>query len=53
VDSPRFLRIEAYSPRNVRHAFRLTSPADVDPQFEGWLAEAYQVGTQARLRQRH
>ena len=49
VDSPRFLRIETYSPRNVLHAFRLDSPADVDDEFAGWLAEAYQVGRQQRL----
>jgi hypothetical protein len=29
VESPRFRRIEAYSPRNVLHAFRLTSPDEV------------------------
>lgn len=52
VDSPRFLRVETFSPRNVLHAFRLTSPGDVDREFEGWLAEAYQVGTQAHLRPR-
>jgi hypothetical protein len=46
VDSPRFLRVETYSPRNVVHTFRLTSPADVDDEFVAWLAEAYQVGAQ-------
>jgi Domain of unknown function (DUF5655) len=51
IDSPRFLRVEAYSPRNVVHAFRLTAPADVDHEFAGWLAEAYQVGA-AGARQR-
>jgi hypothetical protein len=50
VDSPRFLRIEVYSPRNVLHAFRLTSPEEVDVEFTGWLAEAYFVGTQQHLR---
>jgi Domain of unknown function (DUF5655) len=49
IDSPRFLRIDALSPRNVVHAFRLTSPADVDEQFTGWLAEAYRVGAQQHL----
>lgn len=49
VDSPRFLRVEEYSPRNVLHAFRLTSPGEVDAEFAGWLAEAYQVGTQRHL----
>ncbi|HEY6278928.1 MAG TPA: DUF5655 domain-containing protein [Streptosporangiaceae bacterium] len=50
IASPRFSRIDAFSPRNVVHAFRLDSPADVDEEFAGWLAEAYQVGIQQHLR---
>lgn len=50
VHSPRFLRIETFSPRNVLHAFRLTAPDDVDAEFTGWLAEAYRVGTRQHLR---
>ncbi len=50
IDSPRFLRVQALSERNVVHAFRLTSPADVDPEFVAWLADAYRVGTQEHLR---
>jgi hypothetical protein len=50
IDSPRFLRAEALSPRNVVHSFRLNSPADVDTEFLTWLAEAYQVGAQHHLR---
>ena len=46
VDSPRFGRIDVFSPRNVVHTFRLDSPAAVDEEFTGWLAEAYQVGMQ-------
>jgi Domain of unknown function (DUF5655) len=46
IDSPRFLRTEVLSPRNVVHSFRLTSPADVDAEFLTWLAEAYEVGAQ-------
>jgi Domain of unknown function (DUF5655) len=46
IDSPRFLRTEVLSPRNVVHSFRLTSPADVDAEFRTWLAEAYEVGAQ-------
>jgi uncharacterized protein DUF5655 len=49
LDSPRFRRIETYSPRNVLHAFRLTSPVEVDDEFAGWLAEAYDVGRQRHL----
>jgi hypothetical protein len=50
IDSPRFRRIETYSPRNVLHAFRLTGPAEADGEFAGWLAEAYRVGEQRHLR---
>jgi Domain of unknown function (DUF5655) len=48
IDSPRFTRVETYSPRNVLHAFRLTSPSDVDDEFAGRLAEAYRAGRQER-----
>jgi hypothetical protein len=50
IDSQRFLRIDTLSPRNVVHAFRLAAPAEVDEEFAGWLAEAYQVGAQQHLR---
>ncbi len=50
IESPRFLRIDALSPRNVVHAFRLTGPAEVDQEFTAWLAEAYRVGAQQHLR---
>jgi hypothetical protein len=33
----------------VVHAFRLTSPTDVDEEFAAWLAEAYQVGARRHL----
>jgi hypothetical protein len=49
IDSPRFTRIEVFSPRNVLHAFRLTGPDEVDDEFRGWLAEAYRVGEQRHL----
>lgn len=49
VDSPRFRRIETFSPRNVLHAFRITSPDEIDGEFTGWLAEAYSVGEQHHL----
>ncbi len=52
IDSPRFRRIEEFSPRNVLHAFRLSSPADIDDEFAGWLAEAYAVGEQRHLGRR-
>jgi hypothetical protein len=50
IDSPRFLRVETYSPHNVLHTFRLGSPDQVDDEFASWLAEAYAVGQQRRLR---
>jgi hypothetical protein len=49
LESPRFRRIETYSPRNVLHAFRLSSPEEVDGEVSGWLARAYAVGEQRHL----
>ena len=49
VDSTRFLSVQAYSPRNVVHTFRLHGPDEVDAEFTGWLAEAYWVGEQRHL----
>ena len=49
LNSPRFRRIETYSPQNVLHAFRLSSPEEVDEEVAGWLAEAYAVGEQRHL----
>jgi Domain of unknown function (DUF5655) len=49
LDSPRFRRIETFSPRNVLHAFRLESPEAVDGEVAAWLAEAYAVGEQRHL----
>jgi hypothetical protein len=46
IDSPRFSKIESFSPNNILHAFRLSSPSEVDAQFVGWLEEAYEVGMQ-------
>jgi hypothetical protein len=50
IDNPRFSRIETFSERNVLHAFRLRSPDEVDAEFIGWLAQAYEVGMQHHLR---
>jgi hypothetical protein len=52
VDSPRFRKIEVFSPRNILHAFRLSAPAEVDAEFAAWLAEAYEVGEQRHLGRR-
>lgn len=49
LPSPRFTRIEIFSPRNVLHAFRFSAPEEVDAEVEEWLAEAYLVGEQRHL----
>lgn len=48
-ESPRFRTIQTISPRNHVHVFRLTSAADLDAEFDAWIAEAYQVGEQRHL----
>jgi hypothetical protein len=50
-EQPRFRKIETFSPRNHVHHFRLMSVADVDAEFESWLAEAYAVGEQKHLQE--
>lgn len=50
AESERFRRVEEFSPRNVLHAFRLTTPDEVDEEFATWLAESYRVGRQDHLR---
>jgi hypothetical protein len=49
LESPRFRRIDTFSPRNVVHVFRLGSPDEVDDEVIGWLREAYAVGEQRHL----
>ena len=46
---PRFRRIETFSPRNHLHAFRISSPGELDAEFRSWLREAYAVGAQEHL----
>ena len=53
LESPRFRRIETFSPRNHLHAFRLTGTSDLDAEFEKWLIEAYAVGRQEHLSHDH
>jgi hypothetical protein len=48
VESPRFVKIETYSPRNHLHAFRLTS-VEIDEELRRWIREAYAVGEQKHL----
>jgi hypothetical protein len=50
VSDKRFTRVETFSPRNHLHAFRLTSPAELDAPFRRLIAEAYAVGAQEHLR---
>lgn len=50
IEHPRFRKVETFSPRNHLHPFRLTSPAELDAEFRGWLREAYAVGAQEHLR---
>ena len=52
LEHPRFRQIQTISPRNHVHVFRLTSPSEVDADFNAWLAEAYRVGEQQHLRKR-
>jgi hypothetical protein len=49
VESPRFVKIETYSPRNHLHAFRLTSVHEIDEELRLWIREAYAVGEQKHL----
>ena len=47
--SPRFRRVETFSPRNHLHQFRLERLDEVDEEVAAWLAEAYRVGEQRHL----
>lgn len=50
VESPRFHRIEHYGPRWVGHSCNLSAASDLDAEFMGWVALAYEVGQQKHLR---
>jgi hypothetical protein len=49
VERPLFRRIDSLSPRNHVHLFRLRSAADLTPEFDALLREAYAVGEQKHL----
>jgi hypothetical protein len=49
LESPRFRRIETFSPRNHVHVFRVITVDDIDEEFRAWLREAYAVGEQNHL----
>jgi hypothetical protein len=53
LEHPRFRLVQTFSPRNHLHAFRISSPADVDDVFERWMKEGYAVGNQRHLTARH
>jgi len=50
ADHPLFRKVEVYSAHHVLHAFRLTTPSDVDNAFAALLVEAYGVGRQEHVR---
>jgi hypothetical protein len=50
IDSPRFDKIESYSPRNHWHRLPLHSVEEIDADVRAWIAEAYAVGEQKHLR---
>ena len=50
LDSPRFVKIEEYARHFVGHQFRVSSPAELDVEVQGWLRESYEVGAQTRLK---
>ena len=49
LESPRFRRIETFSPRNHLHAFRFEDVNEIDAEVAAWFAEAYRVGEQRHL----
>jgi hypothetical protein len=49
LESPRFLGVQTFSPRNHLHVFRIEKLADIDAEFRAWMAEAYAVGQQKHL----
>ena len=49
LESPRFRKVQTFSPRNHLHRFRLERLDEVDEEVAAWLAEAYRVGEQRHL----
>jgi hypothetical protein len=49
VQDARITRSAPYTRRLYVHHFRIDRPGQLDEQFAGWLAEAYQVGAGAHL----
>ncbi|AEE44302.1 DUF5655 domain-containing protein [Cellulomonas fimi] len=46
---PRIVHVSPYTKRLFVHRFRITSAADLDDEFAGWVREAYAVGAGAHL----
>jgi hypothetical protein len=49
VRSSRLTRVDYVPPYYYVHRLRLSTPADVDPELQSWLATAYQIGDQRHL----
>jgi hypothetical protein len=49
LESPRFERVELVPPYYWVHRVQLRTPADVDGELRGWLAEARAVGDQRHV----
>ncbi|MEO8432606.1 MAG: DUF5655 domain-containing protein [Acidobacteriota bacterium] len=44
VANPRFQRIDTISPGRLAHHFCLERSDELDPEFAGWIRDAYAVG---------
>ena len=49
LESPRFERVEVVPPYYYVHQLKLRTPADVDDELCGWLAEAHEIGDQRHV----
>jgi hypothetical protein len=49
LESPRFLEVQSFSPRNHLHRFRFHSIDELDDEVGAWIDEAYAVGQQKHL----
>jgi hypothetical protein len=49
IRSPRLRRVEYLPPYYYIHRLHIRGPADIDPELQSWLAEAYQVGAQRHV----
>ncbi|HEX4960200.1 MAG TPA: DUF5655 domain-containing protein [Thermoanaerobaculia bacterium] len=43
IESPRVTKAEQLSARRYHQKVRLSSPEEVDPELQGWLAKAYEL----------